>query len=286
MLQKAVHMLAMGSEAARSELGPDNTIAVSLEKQLARKERVLQDLNARSRRRESARSGRGDWTGRKSTNRATGGDGADAAAAAAPASNASGARRAGSATRYRSPRTAGNGGRSPIRRPASARTAAPHRAGTASPGMRSTTPRAATARRRPHTAHPGAPVPRVGAQGVTQPTPPPASRARPASAGVVAVGYGGPRRTGIPGVNGRPASAYQPGQRGQGRSGGRSAAGLVADGVMDAQFHAELDKLRGKIENEKLVTPEFLQTINDCAQHYYFTNSNAQYRATKPPPAT
>jgi hypothetical protein len=47
---------------------------------------------------------------------------------------------------------------------------------------------------------------------------------------------------------------------------------------MDVQFHNELQKIRGKIENEKLVTPEFLQTINDCAQHYYFTNSNAQYR--------
>ena len=55
---------------------------------------------------------------------------------------------------------------------------------------------------------------------------------------------------------------------------------------MDAQFHSELQKLRGKIENEKLVTPEFLQTINDCAQHYYFTNSNAQYRAAQPAPTT
>ena len=47
---------------------------------------------------------------------------------------------------------------------------------------------------------------------------------------------------------------------------------------MDSLFREELQKIRGKIENERLVTPEFLQTINDCAQHYYFTNSNAQYR--------
>jgi tetratricopeptide (TPR) repeat protein len=283
MLHKAVHMLAMGSEAARSELGPDNTITVSLEKQLARKERVLQNLNARSKRRESARNARGDWTGRKSTNRATGPDAAGAPAAAASAPKASGATRAGSAPRYRSPRTAGNGGRSPIRRPASARAAASHRAATATPGLRSITPRVVTARARPQSAHP---VPRVGAHGVTQPTPPPASRARPASAGVVSVGYGGSRRTGTTGVHGRPASAHQPGQRGQGRSGGESAGGSAADSVMDAQFHMELQKIRGKIENEKLVTPEFLQTINDCAQHYYFTNSNAQYRATAPPADT
>ena len=47
---------------------------------------------------------------------------------------------------------------------------------------------------------------------------------------------------------------------------------------MDSLFREELQKIRGKIDNERLVTPEFLQTINDCAQHYYFTNSNAQYR--------
>ena len=290
MLQKAVHMLAMGHGAARSELGPDNTITVSLEKQWTRKERVLQDLNARSKRRESARNARGDWSGRKSTSRAAGTHAAGEAAVADSAPSATSAKRAGSAVRYLSPRRSGTGGCAPIRRPASAHTAAPYRPASAMTGSRSrsATPRAATTQSTPHSVHPRAPVPRVGTQGVTQPTPPPGTRARPASAGVVDLAYGRHRPLVRHGMNGRPVSAhlYQQEQRGTGLSGRGSARGSEPDTTMDAQFHTELQKLRGKIENEKLVTPEFLQTINDCAQHYYFTNSSAQYRATPPASAT
>ena len=300
MLQKAVQMLAMGHEAARSELGPDNTITLSLEKQWTRKERALQDLNARSKRRESARNARGGWSGRKSTSRPTGTHAAGDPAAAASAPSATSAKRAGSAARYLSPRRAGTGGYAPLRRPASAYTAASYRPVSAMAGSRSrsATPRAATAQMTPHGAHPRAPVPRVGTQGVTQPTPPPGTRARlisapgtgarPISAGVVDIAHGGHRPPLRHGVNGRPASAYsyQQEQRSQGRSGRGKARGSAPDSTIDAQFHIELQKLRGKIENEKLVTPEFLQTINDCAQHYYFTNSSAQYRATPPASTT
>lgn len=287
MLSKAVHMLAMGSEAARTELGPDNTITLSLEKQQARKERVLQDLNARSKRRESARNGNRGWTERKSTNRAAGASAVDAPPT--DAQTASGAKRAGSAARYRSPRRAVNRSHVLHRRPASARTAMPHRAASsavAPPSSRSTTPRAGTARPRPHSAHPGAAVPRVGAHGVTQPTPPAGTRARPASAGVVDLAYQTHSANhGKHSVKARPASAWAvEEQRRRGKHGAGGAGASAPESIMDAQFHNELQKLRGKIENEKLVTPEFLQTINDCAQHYYFTNSNAQYRAAPPAP--
>jgi tetratricopeptide (TPR) repeat protein len=293
MLQKAVHMLALGSKAARNELGAENAITVSLEKQRARKERVLQDMNTRSKRRESARNAKADWNGnaRKPANR---GSDAAAAAAEAPASTA-----ADSAARYRSPHRAGSASRAAYRRPGSAREGASHRAASAA----STTPRASSARRmrmRPQSAHPTAPVPRAGTHGVTQPTPPSARRARPASANTV--GVGSSSHTGSAAgqlhAKARPASArpyqqHQPGEMAAGKYSEYSARGATTspaaaatadtDTHMDAQFHSELQKLRGKIENEKLVTPEFLQTINDCAQHYYFTNSNAQYRAAPAP---
>ena len=273
MLAKAVEMLTLASKAAREELGADSPIALSLDKQRARKERALLVSAARSKARASARNGH-----RRST-QPEHQAGAERVAAG----------RAG--IRSASPRYGAY-------RPGSAREL---RSSTPSSGQAGATPRGSARRRRPHSAHPVR---------TARVAPAPTSRRpRPASANVI--GIGGTRPTSRQEVHDgrgrrlsagsqskpRPVSArpYQPALQPPGLVRARAASAGPSrptpptaprtpaerdqtDVRMDSLFREELQKIRGKIENERLVTPEFLQTINDCAQHYYFTNSNAQYR--------
>ena len=86
----------------------------------------------------------------------------------------------------------------------------------------------------------------------------------------------------------RPRSAHTPvgGSRGGGAGGAPAISGLERqacdaerDPHLERSYWSALHTLKHQSEQERLVSPAFLQTVNDCAQHYYFTNSNAQYRA-------
>jgi len=44
------------------------------------------------------------------------------------------------------------------------------------------------------------------------------------------------------------------------------------------QFDLELGRIKDRIEKERTVTTDFVDTINDCAQHFYHSNSCAPWR--------
>lgn len=61
-------------------------------------------------------------------------------------------------------------------------------------------------------------------------------------------------------------------------AGGVVHAGSRKENEIQHQFDVELGRIKNQIQKERTVTTDFVATINDCAQHFYHSNSCAPWR--------